>query len=149
MADSGSLERFAFPEGFATWWSTTYPVPASSIDEYGHMTAVHYPVAFETAAATFLTHTLEKTPPASVVADLHVVYRHEVLLDFSPAIVHIRPTHVGSTSLTLQMVLVDSRATPCAQADIRYVMWDVAAHRKQRMSEEMRTALSAYAPDRT
>ncbi len=132
---------FTFPLNYETWWSTSYPVPTSSIDELGHMTAVHYPVALEYATAAFLTHTLRAQPPEYVMADLHIAYRREVTMERSPAALHVRLTLVGTTTFGIQAVLVDSEKVACAMADIRYVAWDRLARAKQALDADQRKTL--------
>ncbi|WP_375001444.1 acyl-CoA thioesterase [Aeromicrobium sp. CTD01-1L150] len=144
MTDSRSRHRFDFPDNFELWWSTTYAVPPSSIDEYGHMTAVHYPVVFERAASEFLIHALGTRLPDYVTAELSVVYRHEVLLSRSPTRVYVRPTLLGTTTFRLCVILADATGTPCAQADIRYVAWDHESRTKQAMRPEERASLQRH-----
>lgn len=134
-------EPFAFPAGFETWWSTPYSVPPSSIDELGHMTAVHYPVALEYATAAFLTDALQAQPPEYVMAELNIHYRREVTLAHSPASVHVRLTLVGRTTFAVEMVLVDSEGVACTRAAVRYVAWDAQARTKRPLDPDQHGAL--------
>ncbi|OUZ11165.1 hypothetical protein BHE97_04750 [Aeromicrobium sp. PE09-221] len=141
MTASRARDRFTFPERYESWWSTSYEVPPSSIDAYGHMTAVHYPTVFEQAATLLLIDIIGPDLPDYVMAALDVSYRHEVLLESSPLRLYLRPTIIGTTTCTLEIVLTDSKGTPCAVAHIRYVAWDRTARTKAPLSESDRAAL--------
>ncbi|MCR4512652.1 thioesterase family protein [Aeromicrobium sp. 50.2.37] len=133
--------RFTFPDDVESWWTCSYTVPESSIDELGHMTAVHYPVAFEEAAVAFLDSLWGSAAPDFVVAETHVTYRHEIVLETSPVLVSVATWLVGRTSFGLHAVIADSEGIGCAYSSMRYVVWDREARSKAPLSRPAREAL--------
>lgn len=139
MPNQPMQKRFRFPVDFVTWWSMGYDVPDHSIDEFEHMTATHYPEVFELASESFVHHLMGHALDY-VVAELTVIYRHEIVADQSPVRVYAAMSSVGVSSFSMRSVIVDAGGNACAQADIRYVAWDRESRGKRSLTERERAA---------
>jgi acyl-CoA thioesterase FadM len=131
----GPARGFSFPDDYATQWPVEHPLPASSIDELGHVTAAFYPVLFEDSAFAFLKAITGESAPDYVVARMLVDYRREVLLERSPVTVYVAVDAVTESSFDLTMVLVDAEGTPCTRAQVHYVAWDRQKRRRRDLEE--------------